>query len=206
MYRVYGGKRYASDASTYLIALWKSLQLGWEPPDEVTEAEYEDIRNNKDKYHPALVAFVGFGVSWGGKWFGGYARNQAGVTDTAMFAGRAKRSLESKMVTMRDVEFFYADFMDCQPPCENMLIYCDPPYEGTTGYGAVPDFDSTVFWNRVRYLSSCGHTVIVSEYDAPGDFKCVMTQDTKLFLNDEGKDVVDKLFALNAPVLQMALL
>lgn len=66
-----------NDAHPYLIAMWKALQRGWEPPDIVTEAEYQYIKDHKNE-DPALAGFVGFGCTFGAKWFGGYARDKRG--------------------------------------------------------------------------------------------------------------------------------
>lgn len=66
-----------NDKHPYLIAMWQSLQNGWIPPDVITEDEYKYIRAHKDE-NPALTGFVGFGCSFGDKWFGGFARNKRG--------------------------------------------------------------------------------------------------------------------------------
>jgi DNA adenine methylase len=60
-------KRFGSDSHEYLIAMWIGLRDGtFKPPTLVTEDEYKDIRENKDKYDPALVGYVGFN-SYGAK-------------------------------------------------------------------------------------------------------------------------------------------
>ena len=58
--------------------MWQGLQSGWTPPDVITKEEYKYIREHKDE-NPALTGFVGFGCSFGGKWFGGLARNKRGI-------------------------------------------------------------------------------------------------------------------------------
>ncbi len=55
--------------------MWKQLQLGWMPPDIVTENDYKEIRNNLDK-DKALSGFTGVGCAFAGKWLGGYARGK----------------------------------------------------------------------------------------------------------------------------------
>ena len=70
------GDRIGNDINTYLISMWKALQNGWKMPEFVTEEQYKDLQQNKDKRDPELVAFVGFNTSYGGKWFGGYARGK----------------------------------------------------------------------------------------------------------------------------------
>src|SRR3990167_437685 len=79
--------RIGADLNYYLIALHMSLQDGWTPPTTLTNEEWRDIRDNKIAFHPALVAFAGFGCSYGGRFFEGYARsprtnvNHASATD-----------------------------------------------------------------------------------------------------------------------------
>ena len=63
--------RIAIDKHNYLIEMWIALQNGWEMPNEITEEEYQYIKNNKNE-KPYLTGFVGFGCSYSGKWFGGY--------------------------------------------------------------------------------------------------------------------------------------
>lgn len=62
-----------NDKQEYLISLYKAVQNGWLPPEELTEEEYKYIKNHKDE-NKALTGFVGFGCSFGGKWFGAVKR------------------------------------------------------------------------------------------------------------------------------------
>ena len=48
------------------------------------------------------------------------------------------------------------------------MVYCDPPYNGTTGYG-VGKFDSAEFWEYMREISK-DHLVFISEQTAPSVF------------------------------------
>ena len=58
--------------------MWKELQKGWITPDIITKEDYYYIKENKDE-KPYLTGFVGFGCSFGGKWFGGLASNKKKV-------------------------------------------------------------------------------------------------------------------------------
>ena len=40
--------RIANDKHKYLISMWKELQNGWTPPQNLTREEYINIKNNKD--------------------------------------------------------------------------------------------------------------------------------------------------------------
>lgn len=191
------GLNYASDANPYLIAMWQALQAGWEPPDEVTEAEYQAIKAAPDSYPAEIAAFVGFGCSWGGKWFGGYAKGE-----NRNWAAEAKQSLLYKARRIQRIAFFTADFLTAEPPAAGCLIYCDPPYEGGTGYDAVPRLDHSRFWLRVKALELAGHTVLVSEYTAPTEFSEIVSIVTKTDLNAaNGKDPrIERLFRLGQHV------
>ncbi len=76
------------------------------------------------------------------------------------------------------------------------MVYLDPPYANTTGYGATGSFDSGQFWSIVRKVSE-EHDVYVSEYTAPPDFKCVLEISTKTDLrskNGVGEPRIERLF------------
>ena len=74
------GKRIANDYNEYIAEMWNALvSKNWQPPVSISELEYNDIKNNKDKYHKELVGFTGIAVTFGSKWFGTYARNKRGT-------------------------------------------------------------------------------------------------------------------------------
>ena len=182
-------KRLAYDKHPYLIAMYKELQNGWIPPDTITKEEYYYIKNNKDE-KPYLTGFVGFGCSFAGKWFGGYASNSRGDN----YCLNSKNSILRKMNTLNDVRFEVADYKDLI--FKDSLIYCDPPYQGTTQYGLVGEFDSIEFWETMRMWSQY-NTVIVSEYNAPEDFKCVWQKKTKTEIRNRDnirEDRVERLY------------
>ena len=184
-----------NDAHPYLMAMWRALQDGWEPPDIVTEAEYQYIKDHKDE-DPALAGFVGFGCSFGAKWFGGYARDKLGHATSGGYASQSKTSLlkvfselyrtsyagethgrifalESKRTTVADheamigkVEFLCRDYRLVKIPPRS-TIYADPPYAGTTPYKGVEPFDTDAFWHYMKWLARNGHEVFVSECSAP---------------------------------------
>ncbi len=193
--KIKGQPIYASDANFALIEMWKALQGGWIPPSVVTEEMHRDAKSGK--YEPHLEAFIRFGCGFGGDWEGGYARHEKGKEDPSKYAGQSKRSLLQKINRIRAI-FYHWDFFITCPPCPNMLIYTDPPYEDTTAYGAVPPFDSTLFWQRIRYLEGQGHTCVISEYQAPPDFSCVLEMVTKTDMHTKnGKERrVERLFRL----------
>lgn len=166
------------DKHPYLIAMYQELQNGWTPPTEISKEEYYYIKNHPDE-KPYLTGFVGFGCSFAGKWFGGYAKDNAGRN----YCLNAHNSILEKMKNLQETEFRCVDYRELNP--EGCLIYCDPPYEGTTQYSkqVIGDFDSKEFWEVMRKWS-LHNTVIISEYTAPDDFTCIWEQEVKLDIRD----------------------
>jgi DNA adenine methylase len=177
------GDRIGADSNRYLIALWQALQSGWVPP-KITKDEYITIRDNKDNHEDHLVGWVGIGCSYSGKWFGGYAgevQTKGGFRD---YQSEAIRNVLKQVPKLDTVEFISSHYSDLIIP-ENSIIYCDPPYEGTTKYK--DDFDHTAFWNWCRGLVEAGSKVFVSEYNAAADFICVWEQHVVSSLSANGK-------------------
>lgn len=173
------GERVASDGNEALITMYQALLNGWIPPDFVSEDEYKKVKLASDISDP-MYAFCGFGVSFAGKWWGGYARSSAKVC----YAATSKRSLLKQLPLIQDVEFVHGLYNEHKP--EGMLVYCDPPYANTTQYGAFDGFDHMEFWNKMREWA-LSNTVVVSEYEAPDDFVCV-----REFVSQMGLSVGDK--------------
>ena len=178
-----------NDKHPYLIAMWQALQNGWMPPDAVTKEEYYHVKANMDE-NPALTGFVGFGCSFGGKWWGGYAKDKRGDD----YCGQAKRGLLKDLVGIQSATFTCLDYHDVEIP-DGAVVYCDPPYANTTGY-TVGQFDTDEFWNYMRQLSKrCD--VYISEESAPDDFECIWSKEKVRTLekNDNvGRVKVEKLF------------
>lgn len=151
-----------NDKHPYLIAMFKGVQNGYDLRDTISEADYQYIRDNKD-VDPVLTGFVGFACSFGGKWFGGYGRNNFNRN----FAAEGKRSLLKDMQGLTSAEFRCGDYRTVPIP-HGAVVYADPPYDGTTGYGE--RFDTNEFWAYMRLIAETGHTVFISELTAPDDF------------------------------------
>jgi len=151
------GVRIASDLCADVVMLWGAASQGWEPPTAVTEEEYKAARFAPSS---AYRGFVGFGCSFGGKFFGGYARS--GMRNYAM---NAHNSILKKANALRGVHFSCGPYSSLAP--KNSLVYCDPPYANTTQGYSSSSFDSKAFWDTMRLWASRGNTVLVSEYTAP---------------------------------------
>ena len=64
------GYRVGSDGNKALIAMYRALQNGWEPPEFVSEEAYKQLMKSKPEDDP-MTAFCGFGCSFAGKYWGG---------------------------------------------------------------------------------------------------------------------------------------
>lgn len=161
---LYPGPVICSDICRPLILMHRAVQSGWEPPDSVSEEEYADCKiAHSEGEESALIGFVGFGCSFSGKWFGGYARG-----NSRDYCSEAKRSLLRRHKLLKGVQFEHRNYKSLEP--EGAIIYCDPPYDGTTDYAY--EFDSSEFWARM-WLWSRNNTVLISEYWAPAEYKIV---------------------------------
>lgn len=169
-------KVYASDAHEELMLMWRAVQDGWVPPTELSEAQWREL---KDAEPSALRGFAGFGCSFGGKWFGGYAR---GVGRN--FADEAVRNIMRFKPHMGNVEFAHRSYMDIAP-YPGDVVYCDPPYEATTPYSM--GFDHEAFWAWATDLAKQGVHVYVSEYNAPEGWTCVWEKEQRMQV-DSNKD------------------
>lgn len=171
------GYRVASDLNPYLFTLYKALRGGWQPPEVVTEETYREVSARRDVGDP-MTAFIGYGCSFGGKWWAGYARKtekrktRPSYNAPTNFASLARVSLAKKFARCRDVAFAQCAY-DRLAVDMRCFVYCDPPYAATEKYDAVEDFDTDHFWAVVREWSRAGVIVYVSEFCAPADFRSV---------------------------------
>lgn len=197
-------RRLGCDVHEYLIAMWQAVSKGWLPRKLVTEEDYSYIRNNKDE-DKALTGYVGFSMSFGGKWFGGYRRDIAGTKDDIELkefneneqSRKSYESLVKQQKNLLGVHFQNKSVFDIDfSRCGKSTIYCDPPYAGTTKYK--DDFDHDRFYEWCRERRNEGHNVFVSEYNMPEDFICIWSKEVNSSLTKDtgSKKGVEKLFTL----------
>jgi DNA adenine methylase len=147
-------KRIGADKNPYLIALLTAVRDGWEPPSTVTEEEYNAIKKNMNAYPKELVGYVGIGASFGGKFFGGFGRHKKDISDPT-FVNRCRTALLEDVSFLQGIEFRTGSFISLEVP-QDAIVYCDPPYEGTTGYEyVIKNFGD--FWNWCDVLVDRGH-------------------------------------------------
>jgi len=203
--------RIANDIDIDLIEFYKALQIGWLPSSHVTEEDYQYYKRiNQEGIHSPKIGFVKFFCSFGGKAWGGYARDKKTNRDfpkeayedsLRLIKGQYNDSIKLSG-GIRNVKFVCMDYKDLiknelkvfQDINSKCLIYFDIPYVGTTEYKY--KFNHEEYWQFIRE-QSCNHDIYTSSYIAPDDFICVweISRKTNLNMKDGGKaDRIEKLF------------
>jgi len=158
---------------------------------------YKAVKAQPCQYPPHLVGFVAISCSFGGKWFGGYARGKTCAGMSRNYAAESCRNLQKQVPKLYGVRLCAGSYDDLDIPPQS-LIYCDPPYAGTGGY-RLSGFDHGKFWDWVAAQYSGGHQIYVSEYRAPEFMRCVwskqrVVQPRNVVRSNKAKDVTEKLF------------
>jgi DNA adenine methylase len=171
------GKRLGSDINKYVIdALISIRDYVEELPKtnlEFTEQDYKKLRLDDSYKHKG---YAGFAISYGGKWLGGWRRCSKGID----YVKGSYNSAMRQSIKLQGIELVHSSYLDLAIP-KNSIIYCDPPYKNTTNYKH--KFDHDIFWEWCRNKSVEGHTIYVSEYNAPNDFECVWEKEVYYYLN-----------------------
>lgn len=136
-----GFKVHASDTHVDLILMWQALLENALDLTPVSEAEYTNLKTSPPS---ARRGFAGFGSSFGGGWFAGFARHADGVYD---YSQVSRRVLEKMLPFQHLLAFTLADYTTVP---DDVLVYADPPYAGTKPYKGAPTFDHAAFWSWVR--------------------------------------------------------
>jgi len=184
-----------NDKNPYLIEMFKALQNGWIPPKVVSEEDYANAKKNQDK-EPHVAGFIGFACSFAGKFWGGYARDSKGGGE-GNYALRGHNSILKKMKTLKEAQFTCKDFTELN--YKNCIIYCDPPYKGTTPYykkilGEFP-YDKFLDW---IHKQSINNIILVSEYkhNIPEDATIVLEIPSKTSIRDKSGQVIETIEVL----------
>lgn len=190
----YFGNGVLSDASQPLVTMWEAILSGWVPPDTVSDEEYRkyaDKRHCPDTSDP-LTAWMGYAMSFGGKWFGGLARQGA---DDPQGTARSQRNqkaaaLRKASAIRGKARIMCLDYTEAlQGIAPGSVVYLDPPYaDRTKAHHTAKGFDSNAFWEQAKVLSNTCH-VYVSEFTAPKGWVPVYSWgDTVVRHNGGGSD------------------
>lgn len=187
-------KRIAYDNDKYIVAFMQSVRDGWTPKESVTDIEYYTVKNNPDRYSPEYVGFLGYGCSFGGKWFAGMARG--GETSKGFkrnHVAESSRNLVKMRPKLQGMIIGVSNYRNAVQ-FDGSVVYCDPPYSTGTQYKN--KFNHVAYWDWVRETSMKNY-VYVSEYNAPDDFVTVWTKEYKSGIDNKAKihkPTVEKLF------------
>ena len=158
-------------------------------PEKLSEEDYKKIKGTPPEPITSWLRFVG---SFAGKFEAGYAREKGSNEYT--FITRGKNNAKKQSKAIQGVQFIQSNYKDIL--FENpSLVYCDPPYEGTTGYNKT--INHKEFWEWCRNLTKQGHIVFVSEYNAPDDFVEVWKKEIQTNFDanrTDSKVAVEKIF------------
>lgn len=152
----------ANDAHPAVIPLLRAVGEGWPPPSTLDENEYNRVRREVPPSDP-LHGFAGFGCSFGGKFFGGYARGATGRN----YAKSARNALVKDAEILARLVYAQCDYealCNIHPPMAGDVWYVDKPYTGTAGYKGLEPFDDARFWT---WASAFPGRLLVSDFSAP---------------------------------------
>ena len=159
--------RFGSDVNPHAIEALRAIRdMPGSLPDVVTEEAYKIAKNSSPCPISSWVRFV---CSFAGKFDAGYARSKG-----RNHAAEAKRNAIRQNQLLSGVTLTCDSYEHAYKWGGPALYYCDPPYKGTTGYSSnLPKFDHDQFFEWCRMMKKLGHSVFISEYEAPDDFECV---------------------------------
>lgn len=159
-------RRVLGDANVAVVSMWAGARDGYVFPSVVSEADYLAARALPDT--DPLKAFVLVGCSFGGKYGKGYAR--ATTRAGGGYAAAAQRNARKQGAALAGAELRAGKYADTVPLGDlrpGDVIYCDPPYQGTTGYMACGGFNHAVFYDWCVEAAARGAAVLVSEARTP---------------------------------------
>ena len=186
-----------SDFNYYLSEFLSALER-WEEFYKISKKKYIDIKNNPDEYYPQEVWFAWICASYSWKWFWWYAwkvETKWGLRD---YQAEAIKNIKKQNLSW--IIFKHSSYHELEIP-KNSIIYCDPPYKWTAKYKWVEEFNYENFYNWCREKKKEWHTIYISEYNMPDDFKCVWEKEVKSSLSANwkswgNKNSTEKLFTL----------
>ena len=165
--------RIANDKHKELIAMWQWVKkMGVDRlPTDVSKELYYYIKTSTTS-PDWLKGFVGFGCSFAGKWWGGYATSD---NKERNYATNAINTIAKKLKGIAI-------------PSVLGVIYCDIPYKSSTGY-SVGTFSHEAFYQLGNKMKALGHTVLVSEYEMNVD---EAMRENIVWRKESKKDIRDK--------------
>ena len=116
---------------------------------------------NPDSYPAADVGFNLVGRSYRGIWRRTMDPNPKRYHSAVQSLLRLRDAIEGK-----DIRFMAGDYRQLAVP-NRSLIYCDPPYKGSTSGFYSTKFDHPAFVEWCLHQQTLGHTLVISEREFP---------------------------------------
>lgn len=170
------GNRIASDINPYLMEMWKGLLKGEEYPEEIPRETFIKAKiayKNTDytNYSVAMIGWIGYMASYNGIFYHSYS----GIgSDGKDYVKASMDNIKKQLPLMNGITLDCCSYDELDIP-EKSIIYCDPPYKGTSGYGAKFEYDKFYDWCFSK--KDEGHKVYISEYSMPTEFKRIWSMD-----------------------------
>lgn len=196
-------QRVAMDAHEDLILMWAATVAGWTPPEFVSKDLYQSLRRANSS---PLRGYVGFGASFGGRWFEGYGSQKVDAKHPHAEVCRSSYPTvvrQGSVFAAHDVSFVHARFGDVSPP-PGSVVYCDPPYAGTKKY-STGQFDYDRFYSTLGMWAAGGSAVYVSEYAVPDGVACDViwegSRRNTLHRDTNDRTTVERLFRIRPCII-----
>lgn len=167
----------AADINPLPVVYWRAVAQGWLPSDTVTYDDWVTLRAAAAAGTVSPdIAHAAFNASFGGKEWGGYARGTSPTGTPYNHPAESRRRAARLAPALVGVSFRVADYRDVFAATpDGAVVYCDPPYRGTTAYRTDP-IDADEFDAACRALASRA-TVYVSEYSVDTPAEVVWSRD-----------------------------
>lgn len=194
------GSRAGYDLNQWVVDALKFIRDCELPKNnlEFTEDDYrgcaEAVRSRVEPPKGrGLAGYALISFSFGAKWIGGWTRGKNSKGGQRDYVAEQYRGNTKQKPLLQGVRLGCCSYDQIALPPKS-IIYCDPPYEGTTKYK--DDFDHEMFWAWCREKAAEGHRVFISEYSAPADFVCVWSKELGVSVAKDGghKKATEKLF------------
>lgn len=158
-------------------------------PEFVSEDYFKSLKGTPPN---PITSWIRSHCAFGGLFGNTYARNNRGTN----YCMEGRKNTIKQSENLKNIQLINDSYENLN--FTNALIYCDPPYAGTSGYktGAF-DHDKFFEWCREQAKNNI---VFVSEYNAPDDFECVWQGEIKTNFASNRKsathNAVEKLFII----------
>ena len=160
-------------------------------PDIIRTDNFCELSRAWSRKHPVLLneaakMFAPEGVEWVDK-------SYKALYYSFPFGKRERLSRFDELPIRLPIEFRNLDYRAAAEDAgEDDVIYADPPYQGTSGYGVA--FDNAAFWEWCRQPRRA--LLIISEYSAPSDFAEVFAKQVTCSMpsNGEVSRPIERLF------------